>query len=910
MRKCVLIYVFAFFIGIMHIVSAQSYMPFQGIALDKDGKAVDTKKISIKISLLSESATGKEIYSESHSQLTDNFGLFQISIGGGKAVSGSFASIDWAKWNYFLKVDMDISGGSNYVQVSVMQLGVVPYAFNAKTGGIGTENPDSSAIFDLKSNSKGVLLPRLSEKQRNQINKPAESLIVYQTDALKGIYIYQNKTWDMLKIASTDTTKVNQDVPPGKQGGDILFYNGENWVLLPIGKAGQFLRVGDESLPGWYGHPYNNAKLAIRVKSVSTNSVEVEGEALTNGGANILDRGFVYSIKSTQNSESSFLNCIGCTPPDVTADQVYKKISLGNGTSIFTTKIAGLFPNSKYYIRSFAKNDYGAAVSQEFTVQTNPLPGADANGLDSMKREIYASIAGNYGGWNGWNLRNLVGGITLPIGSIMAQEVYIAGDVQNNLAFQPFEKFSVYAYDNQIKYIWSNIFKNINLINDVIRVCQSQTSLSISTADKIKNIAEMRFLRAYFHFIAKSIWNNIPYYDETTNYGYSQIDNRMNVYPKIEADLNFAIANLPTEILTDKSTLNTMVARFLLGKVYLYQKKYANAKVMLKGVFDSNKYQLLDKFSESIHPFNLNNVENIWAPYADDIQKKYTKEWRELQMGLKLVGKGPLGSNYFMQPSLNLANAYQTDAKGLPLFTTYNNTPLANDFSLKSTENFTLDEKVALDPRIDRTIGRRGVPYFDWGLHPGSDWSMNPSRGGTFAAKKYGIGRTEWLNLKTKDTLITGKALFKYSDLILMLAEAEVNIGFSETARTLVNLIRKRASNPDDFVYKYIDNSKPENGFSKQIAANYQIKLYEPGDWSNAKVAIQFERKLELALDGERFFDIIRNGDVSEINKNITSDKILNGSGSVFFQGRNSYLPIPQEEINLCNCGMLQNPGY
>jgi hypothetical protein len=155
---------------------------------------------------------------------------------------------------------------------------------------------------------------------------------------------------------------------------------------------------------------------------------------------------------------------------------------------------------------------------------------------------------------------------------------------------------------------------------------------------------------------------------------------------------------------------------------------------------------------------------------------------------------------------------------------------------------------------------------------------MNPLTGGTFTAKKYGIGRTEWLNLKTKDTLITGKALFKYSDLILMLAEAEVNAGSSETARTLVNLIRKRASNPDDFVYKYIDNSKPENGFSKQRAANYQIKLYEPGDWStasNAKVAIQFERKLELALDGERFFDIIRNGDVSEINKNIISVKLV-----------------------------------
>lgn len=895
MKNGILFYVIILFLSLTNIVSAQSYIPFQGIALDKDGKAVDTKKIAIKISLLAESASGKEIFSELHNPLTDNFGLFQISIGSGKAVNGAFSSIDWTQWKYFLKVDMDINGGSNYLQVSVIQLGVVPYAFNAKTGGIGTENPDSSAIFDLKSNSKGVLLPRLTEQQRKKITKPAESLILYQTDALKGIYIYQNKVWDMVKTTLTDTTKNSQGIPSGNQKGDILFYNGKNWVLLPSGLPGQFLRAGAESLPAWYGPTYNNAKLGILVKGVTTNSAEIQGEVLTNGGAPITERGFVYNINSTKSSEYSYLDCVGCSPPDMTSlYQPSKKIISGNGLGVFTTKIAGLYPNSKYYVRSYAKNVYGTSVSHEFSIQTNPLQG-DANGLDSMKREIYATIEGNHGGWNGfsWDPSNL------PIGSIMAQEVYKSGGY-DMADWQRFQTYSLVPGDDLISYKWDKTFKSINLINDVIRINQSNNS--ISSADKIKNIAEMRFLRAYFHFIAKRLWNNIPYYDETSTYGYSQIDNRTDIYSKIEADLQFAIANLPNEILTDKSILNTMVARFLLGKVYVYQKKWADARFMLKPVYDSNKYQLLDKFSESIHPLNMNNNENIWAP-------KFIPDWVKIR-GFNFVGKGPLGSNYFMQPSLNLANAYQTDVKGLPLFTTYNNTPLANDFSLKSTDNFTLDEKVALDPRIDRTIGRRGVPYFDWGLHPGSDWSINSSRGGTFAAKKYGIGRADWLNLKTKDTLITGKALFKYSDLILMLAEVEAEMGSRETARTLVNLIRKRASNPDDFVYKYIDNSKPENGFSTVKAANYQIKLYEPADWSNARAAIQFERKLELALDGERFYDITRSGDTFEINNNINSDKTITAGGiSVFYSVKNSYLPIPQSAI-VANPLLVQNPGY
>jgi hypothetical protein len=125
-----------------------------------------------------------------------------------------------------------------------------------------------------------------------------------------------------------------------------------------------------------------------------------------------------------------------------------------------------------------------------------------------------------------------------------------------------------------------------------------------------------------------------------------------------------------------------------------------------------------------------------------------------------------------------------------------------------------------------------------------------------------------------------------------------------------VNLIRKRASNPNDFVYKYKDNSKPENGFSTVKAANYQIKLYEPADWSNARAAIQFERKLELALDGERFYDITRSGDTIEINNNISSDKIITYGGiSVFYSVKNSYLPIPQSAI-VANPLLVQNPGY
>ncbi|MBO9641414.1 MAG: RagB/SusD family nutrient uptake outer membrane protein, partial [Siphonobacter aquaeclarae] len=141
-------------------------------------------------------------------------------------------------------------------------------------------------------------------------------------------------------------------------------------------------------------------------------------------------------------------------------------------------------------------------------------------------------------------------------------------------------------------------------------------------------------------------------------------------------------------------------------------------------------------------------------------------------------------------------------------------------------------------------------------------------------------------------------------------------------AQEYVNLVRARAANPASAVYKYLDDTKPMAGFSTTPAANYKVAVYPAGTFATlgkagALKAIYFERKLELAMEGHRFFDLSRWG-IAETTLNayikyestITTDL----TGGHFTAGKNEYFPIPQRQIDLTTVGttktLTQNPSY
>ncbi|XHR94801.1 RagB/SusD family nutrient uptake outer membrane protein [Mucilaginibacter sp. UC70_90] len=162
--------------------------------------------------------------------------------------------------------------------------------------------------------------------------------------------------------------------------------------------------------------------------------------------------------------------------------------------------------------------------------------------------------------------------------------------------------------------------------------------------------------------------------------------------------------------------------------------------------------------------------------------------------------------------------------------------------------------------------------------------------------------------------------LIRYADVLLMAAEVEAQVGSLDKAESYVNMVRNRAANPDGFVHKYKDDDDPTAGFTTQAAANYKVSPYPGGAFASkdfALKAIYFERKIELAMEGHRFFDLVRWGIAdTELNAYIAYQSTLTSDvkGGKFIKGKSEYFPIPLVEIDLSAKGgtpqLKQNPGY
>jgi len=104
---------------------------YQAIARDNTGEVLSEQQIGLRISILQGTITGDAIFSERHAQTTNEFGLLNLKIGAGDNLSGALDDIDWGTDEFFLKVEMDIEGGTNYVEMGASQLLSVPYALYA-----------------------------------------------------------------------------------------------------------------------------------------------------------------------------------------------------------------------------------------------------------------------------------------------------------------------------------------------------------------------------------------------------------------------------------------------------------------------------------------------------------------------------------------------------------------------------------------------------------------------------------------------------------------------------------------------------------------------------------------------------------------------------------------------------------
>jgi len=511
-------------------------------------------------------------------------------------------------------------------------------------------------------------------------------------------------------------------------------------------------------------------------------------------------------------------------------------------------------------------------------------------------------------------------------GSIASDDAYKGSTYSDQTPINTIESYNPLATNSYVAAKWKCNYDGISRCNDCLKALAiTVDECNIEDEDAIEIEAEAKFLRAWFHFELKRVFDNIPYITDTCS-DETLVSNTIDAWPFIESDLEYAVENLP-ESQGEVGRPTKYAAMTVLARVHLFQQDYSAAKTLLDEVINSGKYSLTQSYHENYKIPTINNEESIFEiQYAvnDGTYNSTNGGWGDC---LNFPQGGPFGTCCgFFQPTQNLVNAFKVDEDGLPLFDTFNDEDLASDDDVEQTEHFAIDTD-PVDPRLDWTVGRRGIPFLDWGVCEGKAWVRDVANGGPYLYKKNMFYESEQGSYSTTTGWATGVnannyRAYRLAHVYLWRAEVAVEENDLETARYYVNLIRQRAGNDvvmgkatevynsDGEVSGYtIDESEP--------AANYNVGLYSSFPSQDyARQAVQWELRLEFGMEGQRFFDLVRWGIAAEtLTEYATNEKskrefLKNAS---FTAGTNEYWPIPQDQMDLQNVSqtiLVQNDGY
>ncbi|GAA79675.1 MULTISPECIES: RagB/SusD family nutrient uptake outer membrane protein [Pseudoalteromonas] len=452
---------------------------------------------------------------------------------------------------------------------------------------------------------------------------------------------------------------------------------------------------------------------------------------------------------------------------------------------------------------------------------------------------------------------------------------------------------------------WTRNYTGISRANSALAVIANAPDAIENSAEKQ---SELRFIRSVFYFDLKIHHKHIPWIDETmTQDQILTATNRelsdQELWDKIAADFEFAAGNLP-QTQDDVGRASALSAKSYLAKTLLYQAYEQNE---LHQVININKDKLV-KVVNLIDEIEQADVYGLFDDYANNFlfETENGKEsvfaiQRSLNDGspdgrgswpsaLNAPMAGGFGCCGFHVPTENFVNAFKTDQQGLPLFDSF------NDFNYDMTTD-------SVDPRLDHTVAMEGKPFkYDENLiHGGDSWSRAPGIYGNFTAMK---------DLEHPDCSCRGEngpfpifslntPLIRYADVLLWKAEALIELDRYDEALPIINRIRERAKQSTDKLHN---------------ASIYNIGAYISFDSKEqAREALRFERRLELGLEGHRFFDLVRWGIAKEtIDKYLAIEAVRKPYlvDAVFTKGKHEYLPIPNQQMILSGGSYTQNPGY
>ena len=491
------------------------------------------------------------------------------------------------------------------------------------------------------------------------------------------------------------------------------------------------------------------------------------------------------------------------------------------------------------------------------------------------------------------------------------------GDVFHQLEVQQ----GVLTTNWNINDMWVRLYNCISRVNSAI-------ALLNTTGDDFKmksqRLAEMKFLRAYAHFLLKRLYKNIPFVvDENLTYQqYNELSNTEYTndegWQVIIDDLMEAYNTLPATQ-EDKGRPTKAAAAAFLAKVYLY-KAYRQDDAKSNQITSIDKTDL-EKVIEFTNPtlfanYDLekdihnnfrpeeqyeNGVESIWAiQYSRNDGSTYGNlNWSYGLIPPNIPGATDGGCDFY-KPSQNLVNAYVTNSNGLPLL---DSTP-ATDYTVGSAQT--------VDPRLFVTVGMPGTPYMfnpSFMITASGNWSRSGGTYGYYNSLKQNVdpALTDMylFNADNQWASSMNRVVLRYADVLLMRAEAQAQLGNSAEAITLVNQVRQRAASMGD--------NSIVSGYKTKYGVHYAVSKYN-GSYSKdeALKMVKMERRLELAMESERFFDLVRWGDAATVINQFystESQKMTFLNGAQFTANKNEYLPIPHEQMAASNGHYTQNCG-
>ena len=485
------------------------------------------------------------------------------------------------------------------------------------------------------------------------------------------------------------------------------------------------------------------------------------------------------------------------------------------------------------------------------------------------------------------------------------------GDVFHQLEVQQ----GVLTTNWNINDIWVRLYNSLSRVNSAIAL------LNVSDFGlKQQRLAEMKFLRAYGHFLLKRLFKNIPFvvneqltydeYNELSNTTYNNDEG----WQLIIDDLMEAYNSLP-ETQEEKGRPTKAAAAAFLAKVYLY-KAYRQDDAQSNQV-TSISQQDLEKVIEFTNPalyrnYGLesdihnnfrpeeqyeNGIESLWAiQYSRNDGSTYGNlNWSYGLIPPNIPGATDGGCDFY-KPSQNLVNAFRTGADGLPLISSFND----KDYDMGSDN---------ADPRLFLTIGMPGLPYMfnrSFMMERTSIWSRSNGLYGYNVSLKQNVDPAlidQYLIKGSYWASSMNRIVFRYADVLLMRAEAYAQLGSTEQAIQLVNQIRSRAASSTQMIANY-----PNTYGVKIYITNYK------GSYSkeDAVRIVKMERRLEFGMECERFFDLVRWGDASTVLNKYYAEEIDNCAiyrEAKFTANKDEYLPIPFAQISASNGHYTQNIG-